>query len=243
MDDGALVVSAIEANTPATRAGLKAGDRIVSMDGTAYSDWAFLVQAMARDPSLTRRLEVEREGQVLETTITLANPAWEPGAAVPRYVPTGASCRRAAVEPDEIPNEDRVRYALHRSWDRTSEILVVTAAGIAGLVTGRVSVREMGGPIMIYDIAASARGAEEFLARLAWLSMSLGLLNLLPIPVLDGGHLVIFAIETATRRPMGRRGRTIASWFGLAFLLALMVVVFANDIERKWGVLSRFTGQ
>ena len=147
------------------------------------------------------------------------------------------------MEPEAIPNNDRLRYAWHRSFDRTREIMVVTAAGIAGLLTGKVSVREMGGPIMIYDIASSSRGVEDFLGRLAWLSMSLGLLNLLPIPVLDGGHLLIFGIEVVRRRPVGLRGRQIASWFGLAFLLALMVVVFANDIERKWGVLSRFSGQ
>jgi regulator of sigma E protease len=241
--DGGLQLASVEPGTPADRAGLKAGDRILTMDGATYSDWVFLVQGLARDPSLTRRLEVDRDGVILPTTLSLANPAWEPGAAVPRYVPTGAACRRAAVEPEAIPNDDRLRYAWHRSTTRTYEILVVTAAGIAGLLTGKVSVREMGGPIMIYDIASSSKGVEDFLGRLAWLSMSLGLLNLLPIPVLDGGHLLIFGIETVRRRPIGRKGRLIASWFGLAFLLTLMVVVFANDIERKWGILSRFTGQ
>lgn len=241
--NGALVLASVAPGTPSDRAGLKAGDRIVAMDEAAFSDWAFLVQALARDPSLARKLVVERDGQTFETTIALANPDWQPGAAVPRYVPTGGSCRRAAVEPESIPNDDRFRYAFHRSWDRTYEILIVTAAGIAGLITGKVSVREMGGPIMIYDIASSSRGVEDFLGRLAWLSMSLGLLNLLPIPVLDGGHLLIFGIEAVRRRPIGRKGRQVASWFGLAFLLALMVVVFANDIERKWGILSRFTGQ
>jgi regulator of sigma E protease len=101
----------------------------------------------------------------------------------------------------------------------------------------------MGGPIMIYDIASSSKGVEDFLGRLAWLSMSLGLLNLLPVPVLDGGHLLIFAIETVRRRPIGLKGRQIAAWVGMACLLTLMVVVFANDIERKWGVWSRLTGQ
>jgi regulator of sigma E protease len=241
--DGALQLVTVDPATPADRAGLKPGDRILRMDDVAHSDWAFLVQALARDPSRTRTLVVDRGGETITTTLSLANPAWQPGAAVPRYLPTGATCRRASVEPGEIPNDDRLRYAFHRSWDRTREIFVVTAAGIAGLLTGKVSVREMGGPIMIYDIASTSRGVEDFLGRLAWLSMSLGLLNLLPIPVLDGGHMLIFGIEAVRRRPVGRKGRMIASWFGLAFLLALMVVVFANDIERKWGVLSRFTGQ
>jgi regulator of sigma E protease len=243
VEDGALVIASVEPDSPATRAGLKAGDQVLTMDKTTFSDWAFLVQTLARDPSLTRQMQIRRDGQVIDTTLSLANPDWQPGAAVPRFVATGASCRRGTVEPAAIPNEDRLRYAWNRSVTRTSEILVVTAAGIAGLLTGKVSVKEMGGPIMIYDLASSARGVEDFLGRLAWLSMSLGLLNLLPVPVLDGGHLLIFAIETVRRRPIGLKGRQIAAWVGMACLLTLMVVVFANDIERKWGVWSRLTGQ
>ena len=94
---------------------------------------------------------------------------------------------------------------------------------------------------MIYDIASNAgqRGWVPFFEALAWLSVSLGVLNLLPVPVLDGGHLVVFGIEAARGRPLGRRGRTVLNYIGLAFLLALMVVVFSNDIARKWGSLSQ----
>jgi regulator of sigma E protease len=186
-------------------------------------------------------LTVDRAGTKLDATVSLLNPNWAPGAAIPKYEPLGARNRHAAVYPEPIPNEDRVRYALNRSWSRTKEIFIVTVAGIAGLVTGRVSVKEMGGPIMIYDIAnkAGERGWTDFFGALAWLSMSLGVLNLLPIPVLDGGHLVLFGIESIRRKPLGRKGRQIASYFGLAFLLLLMVVVFANDFERKFGALSQ----
>lgn len=240
--DGAMVLAAVEPDTPAARAGLRARDRVVAMDGQAFSDWTFLLQSLARDPSRPRTLEVARDGVAVTATLDLANPDWEAGAAVPKYVGVGAAARRASVEPDQVPNDARFRYAWNRSWDRTKEIFVVTAAGIAGLLTGKVSVKEMGGPIMIYDIASSAEGVGDFLARMAWLSMSLALLNLLPVPVLDGGHLLIFAIEAVRRKPIGRKGRQLAGWLGLAFLLALMVLVFANDIERKWGVLSRLGG-
>ena len=113
-------------------------------------------------------------------------------------------------------------------------------AALAGLVTGHVSMKEMGGPIMIYHIASTAgqRGWADFFDALAWLSMSLGVLNLLPVPVLDGGHLVLFGIEAVRRKPVGLRGRQIATYFGLALLLMLMAIVFVNDIDRMWGPLS-----
>jgi regulator of sigma E protease len=240
IEDGQFVLESVNPDSPAGRAGLLAGDRILLMDGRRYTDWGFLLESMARDPGLERTFYILRDGRELSVVASLANPAWEPGAAVPRYQTLGAVTRRAIVLPDPIPNDDRLYYGVNRAWTRTKDIFVVTIAGIGALVTGRVSVKEMGGPIMIYDIASSAgrRGWTEFFGALAWLSMSLGVLNLLPIPVLDGGHLVMFSIEAIRRKPMGRRGRQIASYIGLAFLLTLMVLVFANDISRKWGALS-----
>ena len=164
-----------------------------------------------------------------------------PGAAVPKYLKFGAKVSRVVVTPDDIPNKSRLRYAAIQTVDETFSIVAKTLASLKALVTGRVSVKEMGGPIMIYDIASNAgsMGWAPFFQALAWLSVSLGILNLLPIPVLDGGHIVVFAIETIMRKPMGLKGRVILQYIGLALLLALMVVVFANDIARKWGSLSQ----
>lgn len=235
-----LVLAAVKAGSPADRAGLKEGDRILDMDGLRHSDWAFFVNNLGMDPSASHVLLVDRGGRKFETRLSLENPHWTPGSAIPRYEPLGSQTRRAVVYPDPIPNEAPFRYATHRTLARTAEIFKVTLAGIYGLVTGKVSLKEMGGPIMIYDIASSAgtRGWTAFLGALAWISINLGILNLLPIPVLDGGHLVLFGVEAVRRKPIGRKGRQIAGYLGLSFLLFLMVVVFANDIERKWGALS-----
>jgi regulator of sigma E protease len=237
--DGSPVVAAVDAGTPAQLAGLQAGDRILEVDGHAFAGWLFLVQSLEREPDASHDFHVRRGDADAHVAIALLNPAWRPGAAVPRYA-FGAEDRRAVVIPADIPNDERVTYALDRSWGRTKKVFAVTVGGLAGLFTGRVSLKEMGGPIMIYHIASTAgqRGWAEFFESWAWLSMSLGVLNLLPVPVLDGGHLVLFGIEAVRRRPVGRKGRQAATYFGLAFLMLLMALVFVNDIERTWGALS-----
>lgn len=241
LSDAQAVVNAVDPDSPAARAGIQAGDRIATLDGRPLSDWSFFVEALGRDPAAARRIEVVRDGATVGLDLTLANPDWQPGAAVPKYQRLGVQVRRAVVAPEPIPNRARIRHAAVQTWEETASITVKTVASIGALVTGRVSVREMGGPIMIYDIASNAgqRGWVPFFEALAWLSVSLGVLNLLPVPVLDGGHLVVFGIEAARGRPLGRRGRTVLNYIGLAFLLALMVVVFSNDIARKWGSLSQ----
>ncbi len=241
LSDGGMVVQSVVPDSPAARAGIQPGDRIASLDGQPAPDWSFFVESLARDPAASRRVEVERGGEAIALDVSLVNPQWQPGAAVPKYQRLGAATRRAVVTPDPVVNNDRLRFALHQTWRESVDITVKTVASIGALVTGRVSVKEMGGPIMIYDIASSAgeRGWTPFFEALAWLSVSLGVLNLLPIPVLDGGHLVVFGIEAIRRKPLGSRGRAILNYIGLAFLLTLMVVVFANDIARKWGSLSQ----
>lgn len=241
LGDGQAVVQHVEPDSPATRAGIQPGDRVVALDGRPVTDWAFFLEALGRDPTLTRTVQVVRDGETRDLELSLANPQWVPGAAVPKYQRLGARATRAVVAPDPIPNQARIRYAAIQTWDESIGIMVKTVASIGALVTGRVSVKEMGGPIMIYDIASSAgsRGWIPFFEALAWLSVSLGVLNLLPIPVLDGGHLVVFGIEAVRRKPLGPRGRAVLNYIGLALLLALMVVVFSNDIARKWGSLSQ----
>ncbi|HON24574.1 MAG TPA: RIP metalloprotease RseP [Myxococcota bacterium] len=239
--NGQMVLQWLDPESPAALAGLKEGDQLTALDGTPMSDWGFFVEGLSRDPAAVRRISIIRDGEKQEVELSLANPNWVPGAAVPKYLKFGAKVSRVVVTPDDIPNKSRLRYAAIQTVDETFSIVAKTLASLKALVTGRVSVKEMGGPIMIYDIASNAgsMGWAPFFQALAWLSVSLGILNLLPNPVLDGGHIVVFAIETIMRKPMGLKGRVILQYIGLALLLALMVVVFANDIARKWGSLSQ----
>lgn len=240
LEDASMVVADVTAASPAGRAGLKPGDRVLALNGQSVSDWAFLLFALARDPGGSHVLTVQRGSQTLDISVNLQNPRWVPGAAVPKFESLGASVRQAVLPPEEIPNDSRIRYGLYQGFAKTKEAFVVTVAGLIGIISGRVSPRELGGPLMIYDVAAKAgaRGLEAFFGAFAWLSMGLGILNLVPIPVLDGGHLVLFGIEAVRRKPLNKRTRERITMAGVVVLLALMAFVFANDIERKWGGLS-----
>jgi len=105
------------------------------------------------------------------------------------------------------------------------------------LFTGQISARSVGGPIMIFDLASKAarRGWEDFLWLMAVISINLGLINLLPVPILDGGQVTFLGIEAIRRGPLSLRARAIAAYVGLTLVVALMAFAFWNDIQRYWG--------
>ena len=107
------------------------------------------------------------------------------------------------------------------------------------ILQGRVSIAAVSGPITLYDVAgdAGAKGTTYFIWAMAVTSVNLGLINLLPIPVLDGGHLLLFLIEWVRRRPVSLRTRELSSLVGMSVLVLLMLVAFKNDVTRKWDVI------
>jgi regulator of sigma E protease len=129
--------------------------------------------------------------------------------------------------------------ALQRGVEETVNVVHFIGIGLARLVTGRIALSNVGGPITLYDIAgqAGARGPAHFVWAMALISVNLGMLNLLPIPVLDGGHLLFFLFEAARRRPLPLRIREVASLIGMVMLVVLMLIAFKNDVERRWDVL------
>jgi len=232
--DGSGVVTFVEPGSPAKQAGIRQSDRIVSVDGKAFSNWLFMVSTLERAPDEEHTFGlVGPDGSHREVRFSLKNPAWTPGSGVSRYA-FGAYGRRAVLDPSPVPNEDRLYYATNRTIAQTSHVFKVTVAALVGLFVGRVSVREVGGPIMIYQVASVAgqRGWSDFFNAMAWLSMSIGILNLLPIPIMDGGNLLMFAIEAVRRRPIGSAGWRTARYVGLVVLMALAVLVFSNDLSR-----------
>jgi regulator of sigma E protease len=134
-----------------------------------------------------------------------------------------------------IPSPSPVSDALRSALRETSEALRFTALGLLRLVEGRVPLSTVGGPMMIYDVTRSTagEGVWGFLWLMALVSINLGLLNLLPIPTLDGGHLLFFAVEAALRRPVPLWVRQAASAVGLLFLAVVMVLAFRNDLDRR----------
>ena len=118
----------------------------------------------------------------------------------------------------------------------TADVVVLTVYSVVRLLQGRLSMKAIGGPLAMLEYAGTAarEGPLNYLTLMAFISVNLGLLNLLPIPLLDGGHLMFFLVEAIARRPLSLRVREYAHIAGLALLLALMTVAFKNDIERLW---------
>jgi regulator of sigma E protease len=131
------------------------------------------------------------------------------------------------------------RYALEKAVEETVDVTRFIVVGLVRLAQGRISLKSLSGPITIYEVAGEEgrKGADYFIWVMALISINLGLLNLLPIPVLDGGHLMFFALEGIMRRPLPLRVREVAHLVGFAILLALMTVAFKNDLEKRWDVI------
>jgi regulator of sigma E protease len=142
--------------------------------------------------------------------------------------------------PDEyVPNPSLLRYAIGHGFEETGNVIRAIAVGFLRILQGRVSLSSVSGPITMYDVAgqAGAKGTEYFVWAMALISVNLGLINLLPIPVLDGGHLFFFVVEGVRRRPISLRVREVASLVGVVMLVLLMLIAFKNDVERRWDVI------
>jgi regulator of sigma E protease len=148
----------------------------------------------------------------------------------------GASVFSQQGIPDPVENQEMLSYALHHCVSRTMHAIEMNFTAIMGLFSGKVPLKELGGPILIGQLAAETedRGWAYFFRLMVWLSVSLGLINLLPIPILDGGHILFLAIEGIRRKPVSLRTRQVATYAGFAFIILLMVLVFKNDIERSF---------
>lgn len=222
-------VGGVSAGSPAERGGLQAGDVVASVNGKAVTTWEELAQSVRDSNGSPLSLAVTREAEqkTVEVTPELKESRTIFGEEVGKVYLIGieASHDWQSVGPMQ---------AVVMAGQQTYTASFVVLQGLALMVQGRVPLRELGGPIAIARAAGqqARAGARYFLSMLAFLSINLGVLNLLPIPALDGGHLALFAIEGAMGRPLRQRHREIAQQVGLLLLLSLMVFVFYNDIHR-----------
>jgi len=237
-----MVVHTVDAGSAAGATGLKTGDRIVSVDDRKFILWALMEAYFSENldkPHAVAWLDergVERTGELQLAPEKVKGELNEEKTVVV----FGAYNHSTVGFPDPVPNDDRLAYTLVMGLEDTAEAFRVTIAGLAGLFVGKVPLKEMGGPILIYSMAARTveEGWNWFFFILAWLSINLGIINLIPIPILDGGHLLFFAIEAVIRRPVPVKVRQLASWAGLIVILVLMLFVIYNDVDRNWGPVS-----
>lgn len=218
----------------AALAGLEAGDEILRVDGQPVDGWRDFVESVRAHPGEPLELEVSREGRRLTLTVTPGRRELDEGISI-GYVGAG-------VVPVEWPEEYRreIRYgpvaAVGEAFSRTGEMILLTFDAVRKMLVGLISPSNLSGPITIAQISGdSARaGLESFVSFLAYLSISLGVLNLLPIPVLDGGHLLYYAMELVRGRPVSERTQAIGLRIGLALVGGLMLMAIYFDLMRLW---------
>ena len=219
---------------PAARAGLRAGDRVLSIDGEAIAESGRireLIRASGAD-GVARAMawRVERAGQVLEVAVT------------PNIVSEGTrSVGRIEVYPGQAPAMVKVRYGviegLARAASRTWDMSALTLRMLGKMLIGEASLKNLSGPLTIAEYAGdTARsGPAEFASFLVLISLSLGFLNLLPIPILDGGQVVYQLVEWLKGSPLSERAQVVGQQVGIGLLVLMMGVALFNDILRQFG--------
>ena len=226
------VLGKISPNSAAAAAGLQAGDEILMIDDKPVTTWPDVVQNVRNSPGKTLDFEVQRQGERLVIEITPL-PVEEGGQKIGRI---GASVRDTGASRSELMIT--VRYgvipalgkAIYETWDKSVFSLVM----IGKMITGEVSWRNISGPVTIADYAGQSAklGVGYYLKFLALVSISLAVLNLLPIPILDGGHLLYYVVEIIKRGPLSERSMEVGQQIDLALMLMLMAFAFYNDINR-----------
>ncbi|HRI07827.1 MAG TPA: RIP metalloprotease RseP [Nannocystaceae bacterium] len=228
----------IDASSPAGRAGLRAGDRILTIDGRPITRWETLAVALDRRGEEPVALEVQSPGQAPRAvSVTQETRTWRDVYRQDRsYLWFGAEPFTARELPPPEPIRGRFTYAARSAVDETVAMLQLMWTGLQQLVTLQRGVDELSSVVGIFNIAGTAaeQGPGEFILLMALISMNIGLVNLLPIPILDGGHLMFYTLEAIRRRPLGQRAREIASAVGLVIILVLLLVALRNDVVRYW---------
>ncbi|WP_442487773.1 RIP metalloprotease RseP [Halomonas litopenaei] len=232
--DMPAVIGQVMEGEPAAEAGLQAGDRVLSIDDSAVNDWPDLVNRVRARPGQTLSLEVERGGESRTLSLTPRTNQLEDGSEI-GYIGAG-------VAPVDWPQQYQreIRYgpleAVGQAASRTAEMTLLTFDAVRKMLVGLISPTNLSGPITIARIAGdTARsGLESFINFMAYLSISLGVLNLLPIPVLDGGHLLYYLVEAVRGRPVSERTQAVGLKVGLALVGTLMIMALYFDVMRLW---------
>jgi len=267
MESADLYAVEVPAGTYLYEAGLRRGDRLLKLNGDPIPAWSTLVDWLDADRDREHQLGFisGRDGRERSGTFRIRREDFvdAQGQRFARYVlPCGSwanlvewgalGCASNTVQQwlplaleERVEHPTPIRYAFEKAVDETVAVTRFISMAFVRLAQGRLSLSEISGPITIYEIAGEERrkGTEYFIWVMALVSINLGLLNLLPIPVLDGGHLMFFAIEGVLRRPVPMRVREVAHIAGMAVLLVLMGIAFKNDVEKRWEVIAGQIGE
>jgi len=223
-------VGEVKPGTPADAAGFQKGDVIRAIDEQQVSSWDEMAGMISESQGRQLKVEVERDGSLvrIEVRPELVNAENIFGESAKRYV-IGITAAG-----DTYSQELGFFQALGESLKQTYKISELMVVIIAKLIAGHISTDTIGGPIMIAQMAGdqAKAGIINLISFIALISINLAIINLLPIPILDGGHLLFFSIEAIKGRPISMKVREVAQQVGLFILILVMILVFYNDISR-----------
>jgi regulator of sigma E protease len=235
-----LYVADVPIGSAEWKADLRPGDRVIEVDGVEVPAWSTLLERLFAASDRPHVLTWLRDGHRKSGTVELRREDWidEYGEHRPRFFFRASNWVPTVAEPS-VESASPWAYAFRSAVDETYDVVRFIVVGIVRIIEGRISISTLGGPITVYDIVGEegAKGTSYFVWAMAVISINLGLINLLPIPLLDGGHLLFLGFEAFLRRPLPLRVRELASLAGFMFLMVLMGIAFKNDVERRWDVI------
>lgn len=228
------VIGSVEPGSPAEAAGLQAGDRVVFINDHSLSNWGEVVDQIQRSPEHAMTWVINRQGERQVLTVTPARDKNMAGQYVGR-LGVAVHIVDVKIPPRYIRvSQHGVLSALQVSVEKTWQIIRLSLGSLGKMLTGLVGMDSLSGPITIVKVAgqSASMGWQAFISFMALLSVSLGVLNLLPIPVLDGGHLLFYAIEAVWRRPLPESVQLLGLRVGVALMGSVMLLAIFNDIRR-----------
>ncbi len=233
-----VLISAVAPDSPAKRAGLAPGDLILAVDGAPIGSFASFAETVRTSGGRPLVMVSARGGILHDLTIAPELISTDIGLGIeePRYM-VGITAEAASLPgAAALDRERNPLVAFSRAVAMTVDVTRTYLNGLGKLLTGEVSRKQLAGPIGIAEIAGRAlqRGWQTYLAVMVLISINLGILNLLPIPILDGGQALVFTIESINRGPLSLRTRGLVQQLGLTMLVLLMGLAFWNDIVRNW---------
>ena len=221
------VIAQIMEGQPAEQAGMQIGDRVTTIDGEEIDTWIEMTEYIHAAPNRTLQIVYERQGQLIAAEVM---PQPQPVLLEGEIDTVGIIGIGASVTYEPI----NMFQAIQGGWQATMGVLGLIGTTLKMLVTGAATMKDIGGPIFIAQMAGeTARaGITPLMILMAMISVNLAVINILPIPGLDGGHILVILIESVIRRPLSLKARLAIQKVGMVFLLLLMITVLFNDIGR-----------